>query len=314
MSRTRVPPVPVITGPTASGKTRFALALAERHPEVMLISADSVMVYRGLDIGSGKPDAATLARFPHALVDIRDPSEPYSAAEFARDAAGLIEEARARGRIPVVVGGTMLYLRALMDGLAALPGADPRIRRAIQAQADEQGWAVLHERLAEADPASAARIHPHDAQRIQRALEILELTGSPPAELFRRGGRPSSLDFREYVVAPPDRAELHRRIADRFHAMLDVGLVDEVRGLFRRGDLDEDLPAVRAVGYRQVWGFLAGRYGRTEMVDRALAATRQLAKRQFTWLRGRDQAIWFDAADPGSLDRLLNSVTCDLKL
>lgn len=314
MSATTPWPVPVITGPTAAGKTGLAVALAARHPDVSLISADSVMVYRGLDIGSGKPDAETLARHPHALVDIRDPASLYSAAEFARDAAALIEEAWAADRIPLLVGGTMLYLRALMDGLSALPSAHVALRDRLRREAERLGWPALHARLAAADPATGGRIHPNDAQRIQRALEILEITGERPSELFARERRPIRFKFHPYVLVPRSRALLHERIAVRFQGMLDAGLVEEVAALSRRDDLSEDLPAIRAVGYRQVWEYLAGRYDRATMVDRGLAATRQLAKRQMTWLKGDRRGNWFDVDDPGTLGAVLNSVVRDLKL
>ncbi len=282
-------------GPTAAGKTDLAVALHEALP-CEVISVDSALVYRGMDIGTAKPSPELLARVPHRLVDILDPAEAYSAGRFRDDALAAMDGIAAAGRVPLLVGGTMLYFRALQRGLADLPAADPAVRAELEAEAARVGWPVLHRRLAEVDPEAAAAIHPNDPQRIQRALEVHRLTGRPLSRL-RRERRAPALPWRllRLVVAPAERAWLHRRIARRFESMLEHGFLDEVARLRARGDLDLDRPALRAVGYRQAWLHLDGRYGHEEMVQRALAATRQLAKRQFTWLRGEVGATWFEA-------------------
>ena len=275
-----------ITGPTASGKTDLAMALAERL-DGELVSVDSALVYRGLDIGSAKPD------FPHHLVDICDPSEAYSAARFAADARQLIEEIRGRGRRPILVGGTMLYFRALLQGLAPMPSADPAIRADIEREAQSHGWPSVHQQLAKADPESAAKIHPHHSQRLVRALEVYRQTGMPISALHSAGGE-HALEGPVFAVAlaPRDRAVLHARIAARFTQMLDAGFLDEVKRLRARGDLNRQLPAVRAVGYRQLWAHLDGECTLDEAIERAVVATRQLAKRQFTWLRKWPDLRW----------------------
>lgn len=294
-ARPELPPAIFLLGPTASGKTQLALELHERQP-VELISVDSAQVYRGLDIGSGKPDAATLERHPHRLIDIRDPAEPYSAADFRRDALQAMHEVSAAGRIPLLVGGTMLYFKALRDGLADLPEADPALRARLEAQAREEGLPALHRRLREVDPESAARIRPGDPQRLLRALEVWELSGRPLSELHR-AQTPQPLPFRlRQFALLPERADLHARIELRLRDMLARGFVDEVARLHARGDLHLGLPAVRSVGYRQIWDFLEGRDDYPGMVDKALAATRQLAKRQVTWLRGWEQ---LELLEPG---------------
>jgi len=289
------PPAILLMGPTASGKTALAMALAERLP-VEIISVDSALVYRGLDIGSAKPDAAMQARVPHHLIDILDPAESYSAARFAEDARRLIGEIRARDRIPLLVGGTMLYFRALTRGLSVLPSASPELRRRIEAEAAGQGWPALHARLATLDPDSAARLHPNDQQRIQRALEIIELTGMTPTAFYAQARAAPDTDERwcRLALNLPARGELHARIAQRFHAMIAQGFVEEVRRLHARGDLHPDLPAIRAVGYRQIWGYLDGDYGLDEAIERGIAATRQFAKRQLTWLRSEPALHWLD--------------------
>ena len=287
---TALPPAVCLMGPTACGKTRAAVLLAESGP-FDIISVDSALVYRGLDIGSGKPDAATLARAPHRLIDIRDPAQPYSAADFRADAIREMHSIVACGRIPLLVGGTMLYFKALRDGLAALPSATPAIRERIVALAQREGWAAVHARLQQVDPVAAARIHPNDPQRLQRALEVHEATGISMTALHQAqagaGGRMGDLPCELLFVAmlPHDRAALHQLIAERFHAMLAAGLVDEVSALKQRTDLHASLPAIRSVGYRQVWSYLDGEDDYATMTAKAIAATRQLAKRQFTWLR-----------------------------
>ena len=275
-----------ILGPTAAGKTDLALALVERLP-ADIISVDSAQVYRGLDIGTAKPDAATQARAPHRLIDIRDPGESYSGAEFLADAAREMAAIAAAGRIPLLVGGTMLYFRLLIEGLSDLPAADPELRAALRAQAARHGWAHLHAELARLDPSTAARLHPHHSQRIERALEIHHLTGQPPSQLLARRSRPLAADYDLTTIAlePMDRAQLHHRIDTRFAAMIAAGLIDEVQALRARGDLHPELPALRAAGYRQVWAHLDDGGDQAAMIAAGSAATRQLAKRQLTWLR-----------------------------
>jgi tRNA dimethylallyltransferase len=273
-----------LTGPTACGKTDLALRLAEVLP-LEIVSMDSAMVYRGLDIGTAKPPLDVRERVPHHLVDIRDPADAYSAGSFARDAAAAIRAIAARGKLPLVVGGTLLYLRALRDGLAELPRANAAVRRRLDEEAARVGWAALHARLTAVDPSAAARIAPADRQRIQRALEVYELTGVALSELQRRASGVHDLDIRGIALMPEDRASLGERIAARFDAMVNAGFVDEVRALRNRGDLDPALPSMRSVGYRQIWGYLDGAYDWEEARRRAVIATRQLAKRQLTWLR-----------------------------
>ena len=283
-----------LMGPTASGKTALACALSERFP-VALVSVDSALVYRGMDIGTAKPDAATLARYPHRLIDIRDPAEPYSAADFRADALGAMQDITSAGKVPLLVGGTGLYFRALQQGLSQLPEADGAIRERLAGQAANVGWPALHERLRAADPAAATRIGPNDAQRIQRALEVIELTGRPLSEQ-QQGGNGRRFPWRVLKLAllPADRAPLHARIAQRFDAMLAGGFLDEVRALRARGDLHPDLPAIRAVGYRQAWEHLDGQTDAAAFRDKGVFATRQLAKRQITWLRSELDARVLD--------------------
>lgn len=282
-----------LMGPTASGKTALACALAERF-RVGLISVDSALVYRGLDIGSAKPDAATLERFPHRLIDIRDPAQPYSAAEFRDDALREMRAITAAGSIPLLVGGTGLYFRALQRGLSELPAADPALRERIAEEGRKAGWPALHERLAALDPAAAQRIRPADAQRIQRALEVIELTGRPLSLQQDRARGRFAWRVLKLALLPRRRDELHARIAARVDTMLAAGFVDEVRTLRSRGDLHEQLPALRAVGYRQAWRHLRGEFAHGEFRDRAIFATRQLAKRQTTWLRSELDARVLD--------------------
>jgi tRNA dimethylallyltransferase len=284
------PRVLAIVGPTASGKTAVALQVAARY-SVHLVSIDSAMVYRGMDIGTAKPTRDELARFPHALVDIRDPAEPYSVAEFVRDADAAVRDGFAAGRMPLLVGGTMLYLRAFREGIAELPAADPAIREQLQREADARGWAALHEELARVDPTAAARIHPNNPQRLGRALEVYRASGRPISAWWREQAAAGvvqrlGMDLDVIAIMPDSRAELHARIATRFAAMLDAGFVDEVAALRARGDLHPRLPSMRTVGYRQVWDYLGGELDRDAMSAGAIAATRQLARRQLTWLRG----------------------------
>ncbi|MFX4227049.1 MAG: tRNA (adenosine(37)-N6)-dimethylallyltransferase MiaA [Porticoccaceae bacterium] len=281
-------PVYFLMGPTASGKTDLAIAISEELP-CHLISVDSAQVYRNLDIGSAKPDRETLAKYPHALIDIRDPGEPYSASDFVDDALVEIRKAHDQDKIPLLVGGTMLYYKALMEGLDELPAASPEIRARIDARAAVEGWPALHAVLAKIDPESAARLHPNQGQRIQRALEVYEITGRSISEVHaeQEGSRLDELyDVHQLAIMPRDRKTLHERIELRLKKMFDEGLLEEVESLYRRGDLHTELPSIRAVGYRQVWLYLEGEYDLDEARYRALVATRNLAKRQLTWLRG----------------------------
>lgn len=303
-------------GPTASGKTALACALREsfavESTGLELISVDSALVYRGLDIGAAKPDAQTLARHPHRLLDIRDPAETYSAAEFRTDALREMRRITNAGATPLLVGGTGLYFRALQSGLSQLPAADDSLRQRLSAEAQELGWPALHARLQELDPAAAARIRPGDAQRIQRALEVIELTGRPLSHL--QGGMPARFAYRVLKLAlnGGDRAALHARIAARVDTMLAHGFVDEVAALRARGDLHEDLPALRAVGYRQAWQHLAGRLDRGEFRERTVFATRQLAKRQTTWLRSEFDARVLDPFAPSHAETARSAVAAFL--
>jgi tRNA dimethylallyltransferase len=288
-----------LMGPTASGKTALAVEWAQRLG-TQIISVDSALVYRGLDIGSAKPDAATLAQAPHRLLDLRDPHEPYSAAEFATDALAAMHELAAAGRVPLLAGGTGLYFHALLHGLSAMPAAAPAVRATIAAEAVERGWTALHADLARVDPVAAARIHATDPQRIVRALEVFRLSGEPISAWQARATR-TRFPFRvlRLVLCPRERSLLHARIQARFDAMLAAGFLDEVRALREDTRLHEDLPAIRAVGYRQAWRHLAGETDAAGFREQAIAATRQLAKRQLTWLRSRAELRWFDPAGDG---------------
>lgn len=292
LEKSSKPPVIFLMGPTASGKTDLAIGLRQHLP-VELISVDSTLVYRGMNIGTAKPGPDELVQAPHRLIDIRDPSEPYSVADFLTDAEREIKDIHAQGRIPLLVGGTMLYFRALLDGLAEMPAADVEVRAQIEREAETFGWPHVHKLLTEVDPETAAEIHPNHSQRLSRALEVYRVSGKTMAELRHlqrlREGESSFCErynLCQLAIAPRDRSILHERIALRFGKMLEAGLVDEVGGLYQRGDLHPDLPAIRAVGYRQVWDYLDGKLNYDAMVERGIIATRQLAKRQFTWLRG----------------------------
>ena len=282
-------------GPTASGKTNLAVALVQNFP-FEIISVDSAMVYRGMDIGTAKPDANILKIAPHRLIDIRDPADAYSAAQFREDALREIEDIFAQKKIPLLVGGTMLYFRALQQGLSNMPSADPELREKLRLEGDKNSWPVMHARLEKIDPQAAQRIHPHDVQRIQRALEVFELTGKNISTWQQENPElPSHFHIHNLAVAPNDRAILHARIAERFQNMLQAGFVDEVRGLFARNDLTLETPAIRSVGYRQVWQYLQGDLTFEEMREKGIVATRQLAKRQLTWLRSWPGVQWFDS-------------------
>jgi tRNA dimethylallyltransferase len=286
-----------LMGPTAIGKTDLAIELAEIYP-IEIINVDSALVYKGMDIGTGKPSLLERKGIPHHLIDIRDPKQSYSAADFARDALSLMNEIVERQNIPLLVGGTMLYFRALQQGLSLLPSADPMIRAKLLEEANTQGWAAMHQRLTRIDPEAGNRIHPNDPQRIQRALEVYEISGTTMTDFFLEQKRTTSnckdasqkrtieeFNIQTFALIPVDRTELHLRIEKRFYKMLENGLVAEVEKLFQRGDLSDELPAVRSVGYRQIWSYLSGKCTYKNMVDYSIAATRQLAKRQLTWLR-----------------------------
>jgi len=294
---TSAPRAILLMGPTGAGKTDLAVELASEWP-VEIISVDSALVYRGMDIGTGKPDPVTLARVPHHLVDILDPSEPYSAGQFVRDAVRLMEDIRGRGKVPLLVGGTMLYFRALTRGMATLPEADPEVRTLIEEEARERGWPALHSELARIDPEAAARILANDSQRIQRALEVYRLTGEPLSH-WQRQTRPPVPDmvFHRIAWGPADRQQLYDRIERRFHAMMAAGFLAEVGKLFARNDLDPELPALRSVGYRQLWAHLAGKATLEEAVREGILATRHLARRQLIWLRKETDIEWMDSLD-----------------
>ena len=301
MNLPSLPPAVLLMGPTASGKTAAAMALADRFP-VELISVDSAQVFIDMDVGTAKPERATLARYPHRLIDLISPEERYSAARFRADALAAMAEITAAGRVPVLVGGTMLYFRALLHGLADLPQADAALRAEIDAEAAAEGWPALHAKLAHFDPSTAARLHPTDSQRIQRALEICRLSGRPMSELLAESERQGPpYDLLALGLLPAERAVLHERIAQRFDAMLQAGLADELRALRRKYRLSLDLPSMRCVGYRQAWEAQEGIIRPAELRDRGIFATRQLAKRQITWLTNSFAAEHYDC-----LDRALN--------
>lgn len=297
-----------LMGPTAAGKTDTAIALHEQLGHE-LISVDSAMVYRGMDIGSAKPNAAELARAPHRLIDLRDPTEPYSAADFRQDALNEMRQISAAGKVPLLVGGTMLYYKHLVEGVANMPAADPVIRERLAAQRQAEGLEALHQTLMDVDPISAQRIHPNDPQRLMRALEVYYASGRPMSELWREQ-QPETFPWRVLSIAlsPSDRSVLHARIEKRFTAMLSEGLIDEVAALKKRDDLHIDLPAMKSVGYRQVWEYLDGEYDYAALKERGVIATRQLAKRQLTWLRSWSNLTWIDSQQAGVVDKTLKFV------
>ena len=299
-----------LMGPTASGKTDLAIQLHQQLP-VEVISVDSALIYRGMDIGTAKPSKAELALAPHRLIDICDPAESYSAANFRTDALREMQEISAQGKIPLLVGGTMLYYKALLEGLSPLPSADDKVRSEIEAKAALIGWGGLHQELSKIDPISAQRINPNDSQRINRALEVFYLTGKTLTELTAQKGEALPYDILQFAIAPEQREVLHLRIEQRFHKMIELGFQQEVEKLYRRPDLNENLPSIRCVGYRQMWEYLRGDYDHDEMVFRGICATRQLAKRQITWLRGWTSPIqWLDSLQPAqALEKVLTSVS-----
>jgi len=296
-------------GPTASGKTALAMSLLEHLP-VELISVDSALIYRGMDVGTAKPTAEELSHAPHRLIDILDPSEAYSAADFRADALREMAEITARNKIPLLVGGTMMYFKALLEGLSPLPPADADVRQRIEAQATESGWESLHAQLREIDPVAALRIHPNDPQRLSRALEVFFISGKTLTELTKISGETLPYHVHQFAIAPSRRELLHERIEQRFSQMLLNGFEDEVRTLKARGDLHTDLPSIRCVGYRQMWSYLSGETDYDEMVYRGVCATRQLAKRQMTWLRGWEGVEWMDTEKPDeALSRVIQVVS-----
>ena len=287
-----------LMGPTASGKTDLAIALRESLP-VEVISVDSALIYKGMDIGTAKPSREELAKAPHRLIDILDPAESYSAMNFRADALKEMAKITVSGRIPLLVGGTMLYYKALIEGLSPLPSADIEVRAKIEQKAAEFGWGALHQDLMAIDPISANRINQNDSQRINRALEVFYITGKTMTELTTQQGESLPYDVLQFAIAPEDRAVLHQRIDQRFHKMIELGFEQEVRNLFERGDLNIDLPSIRCVGYRQMWEYLQGDISLDEAIFKGICATRQLAKRQITWLRGwQSEITWLDSLEP----------------
>ncbi|CUJ81065.1 tRNA (adenosine(37)-N6)-dimethylallyltransferase MiaA [Achromobacter xylosoxidans] len=309
------PPLVIcLAGPTAAGKSASTLALAERWP-LEIVNVDSATIYRGMDIGTAKPSPAEQAQVPQHLLDIRDPAQSYSAAEFRADALRLIDEIRARGRIPLLAGGTMMYYKALRDGLDDLPQADPALRAELEARAARDGWPALHAELARLDPVTAARLAPNDSQRIQRALEICQLSGQPMSALLGRQRAAAGDDDNRYLtisLEPSERAALHARIEQRFDAMLANGLLEEVRGLHARADLHPGLPSVRCVGYRQMWAHLDGEISLEEAREQGIAATRQLAKRQITWLRAQPERVIVDCLAADAVAHTIDAVAAAL--
>jgi tRNA dimethylallyltransferase len=308
MNQSQLPAAVFLMGPTAAGKTGLAVELCKRFP-LEIISVDSALIYRGMDIGTAKPDPETLELAPHRLIDIRDPAESYSAAEFCEDALREMNIITAAGKVPLLVGGTMLYFRALEHGLSDLPAANPALRQQLEQQAAAIGWPAMHEMLLQKDPQAAARIHPNDPQRIQRALEVIALSGQSMSELYEATAD-HTLGYRlhKIIVSPEPRSVLHRRIEQRFDLMLEAGFVDEMQRLFSRPDLDASLPAMRAVGYRQAWEWLEGKSTFEQMREKAIAATRQLAKRQLTWLRRESVSVWYDLQEDCAEHKVIESL------
>ena len=309
-SATHLPPAVCILGPTASGKTDLAVHLVDNGP-FEIISVDSALVYRDMNIGTAKPGPDVLARAPHRLIDFLDPSESYSAARFCDDALREMNAITQAGRIPLLVGGTMMYFRSLIEGLSELPSADDSLRTELMHEAEEKGWQAMHAQLKAIDPQAASKIHPNDPQRIQRALEVYRLTGMSLSDWQAKPTEP--FPYRAILIGlmPSDRARLHDRIASRFYTMLELGLVDEVRALYERGDLNINMPSIRAVGYRQVWQYLDGKLTYEEMIEKGIVATRQLAKRQMTWLRNMQNVRIFDCLNNDLAEQVLKVLVCD---
>jgi len=309
MSRTAgKPPAIFLMGPTASGKTDLAVRLVQSF-SCEIISVDSALIYKGMDIGTAKPDADVLALAPHRLINIIDPAESYSVASFCHDALREMDAITRQGKVPLLVGGTMMYYRALFQGLSELPSADEAVRKQIEDEAASYGWPALHSRLVKIDPESALRIHPNDPQRLQRALEVYEITGKTLTQHFKEQGQKEfPYNTVQLAIAPAERSVLHRRIEARFNQMLEQGFINEVEGLIARGDMHLDLPSMRSVGYRQALKYLMGDYTYNEMSDKAIVATRQLAKRQLTWLRSNTVVNWYESVDTGLFDKILKKL------
>jgi len=304
----KLPPVICLMGPTASGKTALAMALYDALP-CELISVDSALVYKGMDIGTAKPTSEELSKYPHRLIDLIEPTQSYSAADFCRDALKEIADIRKRGKIPVLVGGTMMYFKSLIEGISPLPEASPEIRKVIEQEAKENGWQYIHQLLANVDPVSAERIHPNDPQRLTRALEVFRLTGNTLTQLTEIKGETVSGDVLQFAIAPKERSTLHQRIEQRFNQMIELGFEQEVRKLRQSPALHQDLPSIRCVGYRQMWQYLEGDYDFEEMVFKGVCATRQLAKRQLTWLRNWPNIHWLDMEDETNLQQVLSQLS-----
>ncbi len=295
-------------GPTASGKTDLAIELCQ-HFDTEVISVDSALVYKGMDIGTAKPNAEELAKAPHRLIDIIDPAESYSMADFRSDALAHIKELHSQGKVPLLVGGTMMYFKGLLEGLSPLPEADDAVRAQLETEAKEQGWPALHQQLQEIDPQAAAKINANDSQRINRALEVFRISGKTITELQQTKAQALDFPVYQFAIAPSDRKVLHQRIEKRFKIMLEQGFENEVLSLYNRNDLHPDLPSIRCVGYRQMWDYIAGEIDYDEMVFRGIAATRQLAKRQLTWLRGWPDLTWLESGDRENLQRIVSSLS-----
>lgn len=301
-------PVITLMGPTAAGKTALAIELCQ-HLNSEIISVDSALVYKGMDIGTAKPDAAEQAMAPHHLIDMLDPAESYSVADFRRDAIVCIDRLHEQGKVPVLVGGTMMYFKGLIEGLSPLPEACPQVREALEQEAKVLGWPALHAQLVKIDPQAAAKISENDSQRINRALEVHRLTGKTMTELQKAKQAPLPYQFHQFAIAPKDRKILHERIEKRFKIMLEQGFKNEVLALYQRNDLHPDLPSIRCVGYRQMWEHLAGECDYEEMLFKGIAATRQLAKRQLTWLRSWPDVTWLETDGQENLQRVLSSLS-----
>ena len=301
-------PVIFLMGPTAAGKTDLAISLCQ-HLNTEIISVDSALIYRNMDIGTAKPTQQELALAPHRLIDILDAKESYSVADFRQDALKHIDQLHQQGKIPVLVGGTMMYFKALLEGISPLPEADPNIRAELEQEALKEGWPALHQQLQGIDPVAAERIKPNDSQRINRALEVYRISGKPMTELQQVKSAPLPFDVLQFAIAPTDRSVLHQRIEKRFKIMLEQGFESEVKALYQRGDLTTSLPSIRCVGYRQMWDYLDGLVEYDDMVFRGIAATRQLAKRQLTWLRSWQEVTWLESGAEENLQRVLSSLS-----
>ncbi|KOO05582.1 tRNA (adenosine(37)-N6)-dimethylallyltransferase MiaA [Vibrio hepatarius] len=300
-----------LMGPTASGKTELAIRLRQKYP-VEIISVDSALIYKGMDIGTAKPDAIEQSLAPHRLIDILDPSEAYSAADFRRDALNEMNKIVEQGKIPLLVGGTMLYYKALLEGLSPLPAANPEVRQQIEQEALTLGWEVLHDQLKQIDPVSAQRIHPNDPQRLSRALEVYRISGKTLTELTQTKGESLPFRVKQFAIAPKERAELHRRIELRFEKMMEAGFEEEMKALYARKDLHPDLPSIRCVGYRQMWDYLDGNCTLDDAIFKGICATRQLAKRQITWLRSWDNLTWLDSENiDAALETVSNAIASE---